>query len=50
MVVKLIITIILYALGALYYFAYSKNHLVAKTADEEFNMIEKAELELEHEL
>jgi len=43
-------TIILYVLGAVYYFAYSKNHLVAKTADEEFAMIEQAELELEKEL
>lgn len=43
-------TIILYALGAVYYFVYSKNHLVAKTADEEFAMIEQAELELEKEL
>jgi len=43
-------TIILYAIGAVYYFAYSKNHLVAKTADEEFAMIEQAELELEKEL
>lgn len=43
-------TIILYVIGAIYYFAYSKNHLLAKTADEEFAMIEQAELELEHEL
>lgn len=43
-------TLILYALGAAYFFIYSKNHLLAKTAQEEFEMIEKAELELEHEL
>jgi ethanolamine permease len=43
-------TIVLYVIGAIYYFAYAKNHLVAKTAEEEFAMIEKAELELEHEL
>ncbi len=43
-------TIVLYVIGAIYYFAYSKNHLVAKTAEEEFAMIEQAELELEHEL
>lgn len=43
-------TLVLYALGAVYFFIYSKNHLLAKTAQEEFEMIEKAELELEHEL
>jgi len=43
-------TIILYLIGAIYYFVYAKNHLVAKTAEEEFEMIEKAELELEKEL
>ncbi|RXJ66395.1 ethanolamine permease [Halarcobacter ebronensis] len=43
-------TIVLYIIGAAYYFFYSKNHLVAKTAQEEFDMIEQAELELEHEL
>lgn len=43
-------TLVLYALGAAYFFIYSKNHLLAKTAQEEFEMIEKAELELEHEL
>ncbi|MFT7005246.1 MAG: ethanolamine permease [Sulfurimonas sp.] len=45
-----IYTIILYAIGAIYYFAYSKNHLVAKTAEEEFSMIQQAEHELEQEL
>lgn len=43
-------TIILYIVGALYFFLYSKNHLVAKTADEEFAMLEKAESDLAHEL
>ena len=43
-------TIILYIIGALYFFMYSKNHLVAKTADEEFAMLEKAESDLAHEL
>lgn len=43
-------TLVLYAIGALYFFAYSKNHLVAKTAEEEFAMIAQAEQELEHEL
>jgi len=43
-------TIILYAIGALYFFMYSKNHLVAKTAEEEFAMLDKAESELTHEL
>jgi ethanolamine permease len=43
-------TIILYIMGALYYFLYSKNHLVAKTADEEFAMLEQAESDLAHEL
>ncbi|AFL69695.1 ethanolamine permease [Sulfurospirillum barnesii] len=43
-------TLILYVIGALYFFMYSKHHLVAKTAEEEFAMIAKAEQELEHEL
>ena len=43
-------TIILYIIGALYFFMYSKNHLVAKTAQEEFAMLEQAESEIEHEL
>jgi ethanolamine permease len=29
---------------------YSKNHLVAKTAQEEFAMLEQAESEIAHEL
>lgn len=43
-------TVILYVIGALYYFLYSKNHLVAKTAQEEFAMLEQAESDLAHEL
>lgn len=43
-------TIILYIIGALYFFLYSKNHLVAKTAEEEFAMLEQAESDLAHEL
>ena len=38
--------LILYAIGAAYYFFYSKNHLVAKTAEEEFEMLAAAESEL----
>jgi len=45
-----IYTIILYVVCALYYFLYSKNHLVAKTAEEEFAMLETAEADLTHEL
>lgn len=43
-------TLVLYIIGAIYFFAYSKNHLVSKTAEEEFELIENAESELEHEL
>ena len=39
-------TIGLYVIGALYYFLYSKNHLVAKTPEEEFEMLAAAEDEL----
>lgn len=39
-------TMLLFALGAIYYFAYSKNHLVAKSAEEEFDMLSKAQDEL----
>jgi ethanolamine permease len=38
--------LILYAIGAAYYFLYSKKHLVAKTAEEEFEMLAEAESEL----
>ncbi len=43
-------TIILYIVGALYYFFYSKNHLVAKSAEEEFALLAQAESTLEQEL
>ena len=39
-------TIVLYVIGALYYFLYSRNHLVAKTPEEEFEMLAAAENEL----
>ena len=39
-------TIVLYKIGELYYFLYSKNHLVAKTPEEEFEMLAAAENEL----
>ena len=39
-------TIVLYVIGSLYYFLYSKNHLVAKTPEEEFEMLAAAENEL----
>ena len=40
-------TMILYVLGAMYYFFYSKNQLVAKTAAEEFDLLAAAERDLE---
>lgn len=39
-------TLILFVLGAGYFFFYSKHHLVAKTADEEFALLQQAEAEL----
>ena len=39
-------TLTLFALGAAYYFGYSKHHLVAKTAGEEFAMLQAAEADL----
>lgn len=39
-------TLILFVAGAAYYFLYSKRHLVAKSADEEFAMLEQAEADL----
>ncbi|PHR74340.1 MAG: ethanolamine permease [Arcobacter sp.] len=39
-------TLVLYVIGALYYFLYSKNRLVAKTAEEEFEMLAQAESDL----
>ena len=40
-------TVVLFVIGAAYFFGYSRNHLVAKTASEEFAMLEAAEHELE---
>ncbi len=40
-------TLVLFAVGAAYYFLYSKNTLVAKTADEEFALVADAEESLE---
>jgi ethanolamine permease len=42
-------TIALYALGACYFFFYSKNQLVAKTAEEEFALLAAAELDLQQD-
>ncbi len=39
-------TLALFAIIAAYYFLYSRNHLVAKTAEEEFEMLAAAEEEL----
>jgi ethanolamine permease len=39
-------TIVLFAIGAAYYFGYSSKHLVAKSADEEFAMLADAESDL----
>ncbi|MFT4730196.1 MAG: ethanolamine permease [Granulosicoccus sp.] len=39
-------TIILYVIGALYFFLYSRHHLVAKTAADEFEMLAAAEEDL----
>ncbi len=40
-------TMVLFAIGAAYYFGYSKNHLVAHSAEEEFEMLAKAQEELD---
>jgi len=40
-------TIMLFIVGAVYYFGYSSKHLVAKSADEEFAMLADAESDLE---
>jgi|TARA_R110000796_G_scaffold126693_2_gene241599 ethanolamine permease len=40
-------TLILFVIGGAYYFFYSKHHLVAKTAEEEFDMLAEAESALE---
>jgi ethanolamine permease len=39
-------TLILFVVIAAYYFCYSKNHLVARTAEEEFEMLAEAEADL----
>jgi ethanolamine permease len=40
-------TLLLFVAGAAYYFLYSKNHLVAKTAEEEFALVTAAPEEIE---
>ena len=42
-------TIVLYTLGACYFFFYSKNQLVANTAEEEFALLAAAELDLQQD-
>lgn len=39
-------TLILFAIGAAYFFLYSRHHLVAKTAEEEFEMLQVAQEEI----
>ncbi|SBT16932.1 putative amino acid permease YhdG [Marinomonas gallaica] len=39
-------TLVLFVIGAAYFFLYSKNRLVAKTPEEEFNMLAQAEADL----
>ena len=39
-------TMILFAIGAAYFYLYSQHHLVAKTAEEEFAMLEAAQQDL----
>ena len=39
-------TMILFAIGAAYFYLYSQHHLVAKTAEEEFAMLETAQQDL----
>jgi ethanolamine permease len=39
-------TLVLFVIGAAYYFLYSKNRLVAKTPEEEFDMLAAAEADL----
>lgn len=41
-----ILTLALFALGAAWFFLYSRHHLVAKTAEEEFAMLETAQKEI----
>ncbi len=40
-----LLTLVLFAIGAAYFFLYSRHHLVAKTAEEEFALLETAEAE-----
>ncbi|MES1936157.1 ethanolamine permease [Salinisphaera hydrothermalis] len=40
-------TILLFVVGAAWFFLYSRRHLVAKTADEEFRLLARAESDLE---
>ncbi|MEQ5835272.1 ethanolamine permease [Marinobacter sp. NFXS9] len=42
-------TIVLFVIGAVYYFVYGKNHLVAKTAEEELALVLDAEHALDEE-
>ncbi|MES1930133.1 ethanolamine transporter [Salinisphaera dokdonensis CL-ES53] len=42
-------TMVLFAIGAAYFFLFSKNHLVAKTAEEEFALLAQAESDLEED-
>ena len=43
-------TIVLFVIGAAYYFLYSRHKLVAKTAEEEFQLVADAESSLSHEV
>lgn len=40
-------TLLLFALGAVYYFLFSRHNLIAQTAEEEFRLIARAEADLE---
>lgn len=40
-------TVVLFAVGAVYFFLYSRHHLVAKTAAEEFDLLARAESDLD---
>jgi ethanolamine permease len=40
-------TLVVFAIGAAYFFLFSRNHLVAKTAEEEFAMLAQAESDLD---
>ncbi|TDX28157.1 ethanolamine:proton symporter (EAT family) [Modicisalibacter xianhensis] len=43
-------TVVLFVIGAAYYFLYSRHKLVAKTAEEEFQLVADAESSLSHEV